>query len=125
MPLGNCAACGKVAFVGARGLCSACLKQEDEDFDRLREFLAREPQLTVEELAERSGLDEGRILRFLREGRLVMSQASSPLRCQRCGEPIPGGRFCPRCLRELEQSLRGPQPQEKSSLHIADRIKRK
>ncbi len=102
MKLRNCSRCGRVfAYVG-RDLCPACIRQDDEAFDRLREFLADNPRATVEDACRETGLDAERVLRFLRQGRLQLSPSSAiVLECQRCGQRILSGRLCPACLSSI------------------------
>jgi len=81
---------------------------EEEEFKRVRTFIRENPGATIIETAEGTGVDEQKIFRFLREGRLISQglQSSASLRCERCGQPVSEGRYCRSCKAELESELK-------------------
>lgn len=103
--LRNCQRCGRPYPYAGSEYCRDCLREIDRQYDLVREYLRNEPDVGIEELSARTGVDAALILRFLREGRLV--HAKSGLTCERCGAAIPSGRFCAACAEELRAALSG------------------
>jgi len=128
--LKNCPRCGSLFASTGKHLCPACLAEEDKEFETLRTFLKDNPRASLEEAAEVTGVKPERILRFLREGRIVTAPEMTWLRCERCGKPIVAGRFCPECARQLRRELHLEGPGDRSDradqdrMHVADLIKR-
>lgn len=133
MELRNCPVCGRVFNYAGRNLCPACARKEDEQYDTVADYLYRHPSATVNEVSEATGVDEQLILRFLREGRLQVSDgAAVGLFCESCGAPIRTGRLCKRCAAQLARSVERlttvpkseapPGRNERERLHIADLV---
>lgn len=132
MDLRNCASCGKVFLYRGKQYCPACIQLEEEEFERVREYLADHPGADVGEIEAATGVEAGRILHFLREGRLISSSPVPSLVCESCGDPIGGGRLCPRCLNRLNtgiktlaRELSRPASADPGKMHIKDLLDRK
>lgn len=72
MHLGNCRDCGAL-FANARRdvtLCRTCAERYDRMFDRVREQMRRHPKLTIQDLADRTGIPSHQILEWVRDGRI-------------------------------------------------------
>lgn len=97
--LANCPRCGRLFTRSVQEICPSCAAEEAEDFKLVSRYLSEHPDLTIAELAEATGVSEERIVRFLREGRLVPSPTSKGivLTCERCGKRIPSGHLCVEC----------------------------
>ena len=106
--LRNCSQCGQVYAYLGRNLCPRCLEKEEEEFKVVRSFIREHSGATITETAEATGVDEQKILRFLREGRLISRglQASSTLECERCGRVLSEGRYCRDCREELDREIK-------------------
>lgn len=104
MDLRNCPECGKLFVYNHRNLCPACLKKDEEGFDRVRDFLYDNPQATLEEISEATEVSTKSILEYLKEGRLMLSSknVNIVLSCETCGAPILYGRFCEKCTGKLK-----------------------
>jgi predicted amidophosphoribosyltransferase len=67
-----------------------------------------------------TGIARRDILKWIRDERLVMTDASEFVKCKRCGKPIPTGNFCDHCKLGLSQDVKSEikeiQAQKKSSL---------
>lgn len=129
--LRNCSQCGQVfAYIG-RNLCPRCLEKEEEEFKVVRSFIREHSGATIIETAGATGVDEHKILRFLREGRLISQglQASSTLECERCGRILFEGRYCRECREELDREIKQtllkapPRQEEEASIKTRDREK--
>ncbi|MCT4619797.1 MAG: MerR family transcriptional regulator [Marinisporobacter sp.] len=107
--LRNCKECGRVfQYTGISKICARCQKKGENDFNIVREYIYENPGATITEVAEETGVDEDKILRFLREGRLEIVGENSALilECERCGKGIRTGRFCDECAQELQKGLK-------------------
>lgn len=127
--LRNCPQCGQIFSYIGRNLCHRCLDKEEEEFKVVRSYVRGHSGATISETAEATGIDEQKILRFLREGRLISRglQASTTLECERCGQTIPEGRYCRNCREELDRDLQRTlarhTPRQEVSIPIRDREK--
>ncbi|MDI3316797.1 MAG: MerR family transcriptional regulator [Bacillota bacterium] len=95
----NCRRCGRLFASAGATLCPECIEARETDFDRVREWLDRHPGGTAAQAAEATGVSLAEVTGFIREGRLRLT--GGELTCERCGAPIPTGRFCERCVEEL------------------------
>ncbi|HHY42343.1 MAG TPA: MerR family transcriptional regulator [Thermoanaerobacterales bacterium] len=107
MELRNCPVCGKLFVYNHINLCPECLKKDEEDFDRVREFINNNPMATIEEVSEGTGVSARKILEYLKAGRLMLqsNNANIVLKCEICEEPILTGRLCEKCSRKLRRNL--------------------
>ncbi|MGE5403957.1 MAG: TIGR03826 family flagellar region protein [Candidatus Saccharibacteria bacterium] len=106
--LRNCPECDRLfAYVG-RNLCPKCIDKEEEEFRVVRNYVRDNPGATVFDVSEATGSDEEKILRWLKEGRLVSRglQSSAVFKCERCGKVITAGRYCNECVNELDSEIR-------------------
>jgi len=106
--LRNCPNCGKVFVKINRNLCPDCIQQEERDFEEVRKYLKDYPGASVSEIAEVTGIEENKILKWIREGRLDASYhgTGSAVTCKRCGVSIPLGNLCTKCARELASQIK-------------------
>ncbi|WP_422446897.1 TIGR03826 family flagellar region protein [Thermoanaerobacterium sp. DL9XJH110] len=106
MELRNCPECGKLFVYTVKNLCPDCVKKEEEDFEKVRDYLYDNPGATIEEVSEKTGVDSKKVLEFLREGRLVLKNANAGiLSCEMCGAPILTGRYCDKCAGDMKKRL--------------------
>lgn len=142
MRLRNCARCGTLfASPGGQELCARCVREDQEDFEKVRKYLKENPRAALLEVSQATGVSVPRIKEYIRQGRLALStEGDEGLTCERCGRPISTGRFCERCARGIAQALRAaggrtpkspspapspPSGDGKGRVHLADRIRKK
>lgn len=103
--LRNCPQCGKVFMLVARNLCPACIELEEKQYDEVREYLRKNAGATVEQIIEDTGVEEPKVLRWMRDGRLVIVGAGGKQAavCQRCGRLVEKGNLCSKCIQILEE----------------------
>ena len=104
MDIRNCRECRRLFQYSGFGdiLCPECRKIEEEDFKKVKTFLRSNPGASQKGVCEATGVDITKILRWLREERLVTTNASGlGLRCEQCGALICSGRLCDDCKRRL------------------------
>ena len=79
MSIKNCKRCGKLFKFQQHNVCQSCLIKDQEDFDKIWEYMRTHPRVSVLELSRNTGVKPDVINRFLREGRLtVQSRDSEP-----------------------------------------------
>ncbi|NLY74105.1 MAG: MerR family transcriptional regulator [Firmicutes bacterium] len=106
MDVRNCKRCGKIYNYTGSAVCNNCLRQEQEDFEKVREYLFQHPNSSAAEVSEAVGVELKVISRFLKEGRLeadyIKMSGDDGLACEKCGNPVTSGRFCENCIREMQ-----------------------
>lgn len=105
--LRNCPECGRLFAYQGRNLCKKCQEEEENEYLVVRRYVREHPGATVFEVAEETGVEEEKILQFLRDGRLQSKGLTSVLECERCGKKISSGRYCPQCIKELDSQIQG------------------
>lgn len=136
--LKNCPRCGKLfAKTTASDLCSVCADGEEEDFQKIKKFLWENPKATIEVVHEKTGVSRERIIKFIREDRLIAEGLDLDflIECERCGEFISHGRFCEKCQQELIAGFSSGKTKvkkkedkndtENTRMYLFDRINRK
>lgn len=105
----NCKQCGKMfQYTGITKICAKCAREDDELFKIVKEYVYDHPGCTITEVSEETEVNEDRILRYLRQGKLEITGegGSLVLDCERCGVAIRTGRFCDPCAHEIETELK-------------------
>jgi len=114
----NCPRCGKI-FVKVRDpICAQCMKEEDEIFEKVRQFVRDNPDSTIQEICEACDVTTKRVLAYLKDGRLEASKGlQGESLCSKCGRPIKTGRMCEKCVLEVNFQVGDmkAQAQKKSS----------
>lgn len=107
MPLATCPRCSKMFDKHHTSVCAKCLDDEDADYEKVRQALAEQPNLTAEELAEKTEVSMDCVLRLLESGRIETVTANKTARCGRCGAPAISlsKKLCEACLNELNTQI--------------------
>jgi predicted amidophosphoribosyltransferase len=105
MPLGNCTKCGVVFLRTNNSLCPKCVKKEEADFQKAVLWLRENPDQNIKNLSKATEIEEGEILRWIRQERLTMKGASSSVKCHSCGNPIETGTLCSRCKLRIAEEV--------------------
>ena len=107
MALANCDRCKGIFDRVSGPLCPACLEQDDEDFKLVNEALREGPHQTVDQLAEKTGVSEKTILRFIKDKRIASDTDLGEVKCGKCGAPAISlsARLCERCAGEMAKTI--------------------
>ncbi|HHX23594.1 MAG: TIGR03826 family flagellar region protein [Tepidanaerobacteraceae bacterium] len=107
MKLKNCPQCGKLFIYSLHNLCPDCIAKDEDNYNLVRDYLYDNPNASVDEISEKTGVPSKNILEYLKEGRLILKKNNINilLSCERCNEPILSGRFCEKCAGKLKNSL--------------------
>ena len=98
----NCPRCGRI-FVKIRDpICDPCMKEEEQIFEKVREYVRENPDSTIKEICDACEVTAKRILSYLKDGRLEASKGlQGESLCSKCGRPIKSGRMCEKCVLEV------------------------
>ncbi|KAI4453501.1 cadmium/zinc-transporting atpase hma2-related [Holotrichia oblita] len=96
----------KNAGTAAKAAVKTLSKEEEESFKIVKEFIYKNPNSTMADIVNETGIPAKRIQRFLREGRLEVTKGlEDVLKCEGCGMPIVKGKFCASCTVALTQKI--------------------
>ena len=108
MDVRNCSRCGKVYRYDGFRVCPNCRREDEADFQKVKEYIDEHPGANIKEVSEATEIDSRKIMEFLRAGRLeIMDENNLILSCERCGKPIKTGKFCDKCAFEIQKELKG------------------
>lgn len=108
MDVRNCAKCGRIFqyLIGAP-ICPKCKEKEEEEFQLVKTYIYDNKNANMMEVSNQTGVQMKLIERFIREGRLMLSEDSPIfLRCEKCGTQIRTGRYCQSCSTSLSNEIR-------------------
>lgn len=133
MELRNCPECGKLFVYVRRNLCPDCLKKDEENYEKVKTYLSKNPKATIDEISDATQVPAKNVLEYLKEGRLMLSPGNVNiiLNCEICGTPILYGRVCEECSKKLKSgfvSQNEPIPTKEDmtgKIHITKLIKYK
>jgi len=104
----NCTKCGR--FFESNGfitLCPVCYKKDQDDFERIRQYLYEHPHAKVFQVSTDLELPVSQIKRYLREERLeILEKDNLFLKCEACGKSIRSGVYCDECSRKYDNNIR-------------------
>lgn len=138
MGIRNCRKCSRIFADDNFDLCPICRDKDMEEFKRVKDYLYDYPGADIQTVSRETNVSTKKIIRFLREGKLEI-RSDSPnllLDCERCGTLINTGRFCNKCIAEMEREFKSVLPKKEISstrrlgkdsdrMYIADRRKNK
>ncbi|MCL2604893.1 MAG: flagellar protein [Defluviitaleaceae bacterium] len=102
----NCPRCGRMFTKVSANICKDCEKAEVEKFEEVRLYVKENPNSSAQEVSEKCEVSVKRILQYVRDGKLEISQGMEGLiTCSKCGRPIKSGRMCERCTKNIAGAL--------------------
>jgi len=98
----NCPRCGKLFVKIREPICEKCVKEEEQIYEKVREYVKDNPDQTIQTICEACDVTTKRILQYLKDGRLEASKGlQSESVCSKCGKPILSGRMCEKCVLDV------------------------
>ncbi len=91
----NCADCGRYLPVDTKGRCQDCFETDRELADSAREQLREQPDMTIQELSKKMGVDEERVADWMRDGRVKCVAIRK--KCPNCGRLMVNRFSCDSC----------------------------
>jgi flagellar operon protein (TIGR03826 family) len=126
MNVRNCRKCGRIFnYVTGPHICPACREKQEQDFQRVKEYIRENKGATVTQVSEECEVDVAQIHQWLREERLELSEGSGiVLQCESCGAPISSGRYCDKCRHDLSKGLSDSVKPIKAAAPVQDSAKK-
>lgn len=117
--LSNCPICNTL-FVKTqfRSVCDACFKKEETAYETVFKFLRKREnrKALLHEVVEETGVAEELILKFIRNGRIQISNFPNlGYPCEKCGKVIREDRLCESCKTDIHKQLNQMDQVEKIS----------
>jgi flagellar operon protein (TIGR03826 family) len=113
----NCPNCNDIFVKNQfRDLCPKCWKREEDDFQTINQFMRKRENraATIEQVVKYTGVDEELILKFIKKGRLQLTNFPNlGYPCDKCGRIIRTGKLCEKCSQGLREELNTFQAEEK------------
>jgi flagellar operon protein (TIGR03826 family) len=105
MEVVNCPRCGRVFTRISKPVCPACVKEDEDTFEKVRAYVKENPLCSMKELSDETSVSVKRITQYIRDGRLEISHGmAGEITCTQCGRPILTGRFCEQCAMEIKMT---------------------
>lgn len=107
MDIRNCKECGRLFnYMGYR-ICPDCIKKQEEKFQEVKDFIRKNPNAGVAQVARATDVTIGQIHFWIREERLMltMEAAADAILCESCGAPIRTGRYCVKCKKQMSNEM--------------------
>ncbi|WP_250277325.1 MerR family transcriptional regulator [[Clostridium] colinum] len=107
MSIKNCPKCKKIfSPVGGSLICSECVKEEEKEFEKVRDYLRENRGANINIVSEETGVSTKKIFKYLREGRLEVTDGIGEiLKCVKCGTSIKSGQYCRACSDKVSKNL--------------------
>ncbi|MGJ9385216.1 TIGR03826 family flagellar region protein [Salipaludibacillus sp. CF4.18] len=124
----NCPNCGKLYVKALRSVCDVCAREVENKFDIVYKFIRRREnrKATLDEVVEGTEVEKDMIVRFIREGRLHVSQFPNlGYPCSKCGKNIKEGKLCGDCTDGFSRDLEAGDRQKAYEKRKEDREKAK
>lgn len=107
--LANCPKCNTL-FIETkfRTVCDACFKQEEKDYETVYAFLRKREnrKALLHEVVEGTGVREELILKFIRNGRIQLSNFPNlGYPCEKCGKTIREDKLCENCKKDIHKQI--------------------
>lgn len=106
----RCSKCkGRLKYIGGGYYeCYDCGNREIDDFGKIKEYIDANGPKPAIVISENTGVPIELINGMLKQGRLEIPEGSRVyIQCENCGCSIRYGRYCPDCIRNRTNSLKG------------------
>lgn len=125
--LSNCPNCGEVFVKNQfRDICQKCFKEEEQAYEKVYQYIRKRENraATMTQVEEATGVEEELILKFIKTGRLKLTQFPNlGYPCDKCGKIIQKGKLCDPCAEELRKQLELHSKEEERRKEIEKRDK--
>ncbi len=127
----NCLKCRKIFNKIKSPICPECQKKEEELFDAVRLFIKENPNTSMEEVIEETGVTKKKIIKWIKEKKLdLVLTGENAIRCSKCGVVISSGNICEKCSKSFIDTVNSLQSKvvvekEKRLSHAMETAKRR
>ncbi|MEG1459400.1 MAG: flagellar protein [Acetivibrio sp.] len=107
MEVRSCKKCGSLFnFVSGLPLCPACMKEIDDKFPAVKQYIYEHPGVGIQQVSEEKEVPISLIKRWVKEERLEFAEGSAMgVECERCGKMILSGRYCDSCKADMKNQF--------------------
>ncbi|MEG1991943.1 MAG: flagellar protein [Acetivibrio sp.] len=107
MEVRSCKKCGSLFnFVSGLPLCPACMKEIDDKFPAVKQYIYEHPGVGIQKVSEEKEVPISLIKRWVKEERLEFAEGSAMgVECERCGKMILSGRYCDSCKADMKNQF--------------------
>lgn len=123
----TCPSCGDIYVKNQfRDVCQNCWKEEEKAYDEVSRFMRRRENraATMLQVVEAVGIEEDLLLKFIRSGRLKVTQFPNlGYPCDKCGTIIRTGKLCESCALEIKKDLEQHEQEEAFREELRNREK--
>lgn len=111
--IANCPRCGRIFAPGMKDVCSSCVKEVEEQYERCVQYLRENSGATITEVSENTEVPIKQITKFIRDGRISLLNAPNmSYPCDVCGILIREGNMCEACRKRLTHDVHTLKEQE-------------
>lgn len=106
MDVRNCKKCGRLFNFDGEPLCPTCIKEMEDKFFEVRDYIYNNPSASMSVVAEEMDIPIQQIKKWVRQERLSFTKDSGiSIDCECCGRPILTGRYCKDCKDKMANSF--------------------
>lgn len=106
MEVCNCKMCGRLFnYISGTRLCPQCREQLEVKFQEVKQYIYEHKNVSITEVSEEMEVPVTQIKKWVREERLVLSEAMGEIECENCGKAIRTGKYCDECKRKMTSML--------------------
>ncbi|MEG2512891.1 MAG: flagellar protein [Acetivibrio sp.] len=123
MEVRSCKKCGSLFnFVSGLPLCPACMKEIDDKFPAVKQYIYEHPGVGIQQVSEEKEVPISLIKRWVKEERLEFAEGSAMgVECERCGKMILSGRYCDSCKADMKNQFSSVLKSEPKQKKKADK----
>lgn len=113
----NCKRCGRIfRSDNRRVICPICVKELEEKFDEVKEYIYANPASTIVEVASETNVSVEQIKNWIREERLILTNPQGAgITCMKCGTVVSTGKYCNKCKVTMANDLQGMYRKERQA----------
>lgn len=106
MEVTNCRTCGRLFnYISGRQMCPLCRDQLEKKFQEVKMYVEENPGATLSTVSQEMEVSVKQLKDWIREERLILTEAWGEICCDVCGKAIKTGKFCEECKRKMVTNL--------------------
>lgn len=106
MEVKNCRGCGRLFnYISGRQLCPLCRDELEKKFQEVKAYIEENPGETLKSVSDEMEVSIRQLKEWVREERLILTEAWGEICCDVCGKPIKTGKYCDECKRKIVNNL--------------------
>ena len=120
----NCKICKRLFnHIGGPHICPQCKDKLELKFQEVKQYIYEHKNTSITEVSEEMDVPVAMIKKWVREERLMLTDAMGELECENCGTAIKTGRFCEACKKKMAGKLESVYAKEEKP-HLEEKTTR-